>query len=134
MIYLYAGLGMAMMLPILVGLQSAIFVAELEQGELAMQDSGGKVEDDWKKRQKEKKDFMISVLDLATDSCPEGLATRGFDKISSEECTFSEVAPKSDVSKDYNVRLYFNNNSGKYACLLPRYKDLPADFKCPKEV
>ena len=38
MIYLYAGLGMAMMLPILVGLQSAIFVAELEQGELAMQD------------------------------------------------------------------------------------------------
>ena len=36
MIYLYAGLGMAMLLPILVGLQSAVNVAELEQGELAI--------------------------------------------------------------------------------------------------
>lgn len=134
MIYLYAGLGMAMMLPILVGLQSAIFVAELEQGELAMQDLGGKVEADWKIRQKEKKDFMNSVLDLATDSCPDGLGARGLDKISLEECTFSEVPPRSDVSKDYNVRLYFNNNFGKYACLLPRHKNLPVDFKCPKEV
>jgi len=49
---------MAMMLPIMVGLQMAISVAELEQGELEMQNTDGKVLTDWDKNQAHKKQFI----------------------------------------------------------------------------
>lgn len=47
MIYLYVGLGMAMLLPIMVGVQMAVSVPELEQGELSFQREGGKILRDW---------------------------------------------------------------------------------------
>lgn len=47
MIYLYVGLGMAMLLPIMVGLQTAVSVAELEQGEVSFQMASGKTLRDW---------------------------------------------------------------------------------------
>ncbi len=36
MIYLYIGLGLAMLLPIMVGLQTAVSVSELERGDYAV--------------------------------------------------------------------------------------------------
>ncbi len=47
MIYLYVGLGMAMLLPIMVGLQTAVSVSELEQGERSFQLASGKTLRDW---------------------------------------------------------------------------------------
>ncbi len=47
MIYLYVGLGMAMLLPIMVGLQTAVSVSELEQGERSFQLASGKTLMDW---------------------------------------------------------------------------------------
>jgi len=47
LIYLYVGLGMAMLLPIMVGLQTAVSVSELEQGERSFQFSSGKALQDW---------------------------------------------------------------------------------------
>jgi len=47
LIYLYVGLGMAMLLPIMVGLQTAVSVSELEQGEVAFQSLGSKILLDW---------------------------------------------------------------------------------------
>jgi len=47
LIYLYVGLGMAMLLPIMVGLQTAVSVSELEQGERSFQSLGGKILLDW---------------------------------------------------------------------------------------
>jgi hypothetical protein len=47
LIYLYVGLGMAMLLPIMVGLQTAVSVSELEQGEVSFQALGGKTLRDW---------------------------------------------------------------------------------------
>jgi len=38
---------MAMLLPIMVGLQTAVFVSELEQGERSFQDDSGKTQRDW---------------------------------------------------------------------------------------
>ena len=47
MIYLYVGLGMAMLLPIMAGLQTAVSVSELEQGERSFQLASGKTLRDW---------------------------------------------------------------------------------------
>jgi len=50
LIYLYVGLGMAMLLPIMVGLQTAVSVSELEQGERSFQLASGQTLRDWEKQ------------------------------------------------------------------------------------
>lgn len=47
MIYLYVGLGMAMLLPIMVGLQTAVSVSELQQGEVSFQRASDRTLLDW---------------------------------------------------------------------------------------
>ena len=61
MIYLYVGLGMAMLLPIMVGLQTAVSVSELEQGEVSFQLASGKTMRDWESQLESK-----SVTSLAS--------------------------------------------------------------------
>jgi hypothetical protein len=47
LLFLYAGLGLAMLLPIMVGLQAAIFVSESEPRESLIQGGDGKVFAKW---------------------------------------------------------------------------------------
>lgn len=81
---------MAMMLPIMVGLQMAISVSELEQGELAMQDSDGKVYAEWTKRQDLKKK---ALEDVSGGSCTSESQILGFklEDFSENACIYSSV-------------------------------------------
>ena len=131
MIYLYAGLGMAMLLPILVGLQSAVYVAELEQGELAMQNSTSKILTEWEKSQDVKKGFRDDQLDIFKSSvpdlnCPED-APKGFSKPERNECAYHSEDPPLDVL--YITRIYQKNGVWK-ACIVP---EIESELKCPEE-
>ena len=50
MIYLYVGLGMAMLLPIMVGLQVAVSVSELEIQEISFQSENGEIMRRWQEQ------------------------------------------------------------------------------------
>ena len=134
MIYLYAGLGMAMLLPILVGLQSAVYVAELEQGELAMQNSTRKILTEWEKSQDVKKGFRDDQLDIFKSSvpdlnCPED-APDGFSELEQEQCTYqSGPMPDQPPSQSYVARIH--NKKGPWkACIVP---GIESELKCPEE-
>lgn len=124
MIYLYAGLGMAMMLPILVGLQMAISVSQLEQGERSISDLGG-VQMRWAARERELKEKLIQMPSMPSGpsaTCPD--APAGF--IASDGCSFIEDSPE----QRYVARIY-QSDLGWSACFVS--KDHP-DHKCVDEV
>jgi hypothetical protein len=75
LIYLYVGLGMAMLLPIMVGLQTAVSVTELEQGEFSFQREGGKILRDWEDRLCLKADPNAACNNAPR---PKGYAVRSF--------------------------------------------------------
>ena len=128
MIYLYAGLGMAMLLPILVGLQSAVYVAELEQGELAMQNSTRKIVTEWKKSQDDKEKLREDALYYFDGlSCPE-YAPDGFSESEDEQCVYYQSEAKPDDL--YIARIYKNKEGEMTACIVPEIGPKP---KCPEE-
>ena len=130
MIYLYAGLGMAMLLPILVGLQSAVNVAELEQGELAMQNSTSTIATEWEKSKDDKKKFRDDQLDIFMSSIPDSNCPKdvpdGFSKLEQEQCTY-QSGPMPD--QPYVARIHNKNGPWK-ACIVPAIGSKP---KCPEE-
>jgi len=75
LIYLYVGLGMAMLLPIMVGLQTLVSVSELEVGEDAMQSTTGKIMTDWNLRLEQKTDAALSRPGYQPD---QGYSIRSF--------------------------------------------------------
>jgi hypothetical protein len=108
---------MAMMLPIMVGLQMAVSVAELEQGELAMQNLDGKVYADWSDRQGIKNAMLEREKKLFTppaSGCPD---ISGFLRDSSgSECAYSSGV-RSD---EYAVVRFFKASNGQWSqCLIP---------------
>lgn len=127
MIYLYAGLGMAMLLPILVGLQSAVYVAELEQGELAMQNSSRTIALEWEKSKDDKKKFRDDQLDYFVQSVTDLNCPEKVDKFStSEQCAYHSEAKLDGL---YIARIYKKNVVWK-ACLAPASG---LTQKCPEE-
>ena len=134
MIYLYAGLGMAMLLPILVGLQSAVYVAELEQGELAMQNSSRIIALEWEKSKDDKKKFRDDQLDIFMSSIPDSNCPKdvpdGFSKLEQEQCTYqSGPMPDQPPSQSYVARIH--NKKGPWkACIVP---EIESELKCPEE-
>ena len=125
MIYLYAGLGMAMLLPILVGLQSAVYVAELEQGELAMQNLNSKFLKDWEERQLSKKDFIeaqISNFPSNSPSSGECVEVAGY--IKAPDCTYHSTEKHLT---DYFARIYNKNGTWK-GCIVRLDSEV-----CPSE-
>jgi len=131
LIYLYAGLVMAMLLPILVGLQTAVSVAELEQGELAMQEGDGKVIRDFRERQVEMQQVKATLLENAESAfkeksiepCPTGSLVNGFIR-DADGCSFF-----SSESIDKYVSRVFNDGGRWSYCIVP---DDPSS-KCPEE-
>ena len=127
MIYLYAGLGMAMLLPILVGLQSAVYVAELEQGELAMQNSTRKTQDHIKNfRDDQLEIFMSSDPDNCLENAPKGFKTEIY-KPGINECAYHSEATLDDL---YIARIYNIGAEDWDACIVPENGPEP---KCPEE-
>ena len=127
MIYLYAGLGMAMLLPILVGLQTAVSVAELEQGELAMQAGDGKVIRDFRERQQVKTALLENAESVfkekSTNPCPTGSLVNGFRR-NDDGCSFFSSEPM-----DKYVSRVFNDGGRWSYCIV---RDDPSS-KCPEE-
>lgn len=132
MIYLYAGLGMAMLLPILVGLQTAVSVAELEQGELAMQAGDGKVLKDWRLRLSEKNEFLQRQLDLFPK--PEvGCSNIGQDypfDDSNGNCIYWSKKEGSGLGSEY-VSRFFRRNAEWTSCLVRITEDQSS--RCAEE-
>ena len=125
MIYLYAGLGMAMLLPILVGLQSAVNVAELEQGELAMQNLNSKFLKDWEERQLSKKDFIEAQISNFPSNSPasgECVAVAGY--VKTPDCTYHSTEKHLT---DYFAKIYNKNGTWK-GCIVRLDSDV-----CPGE-
>lgn len=119
MIYLYAGLGMAMLLPILVGLQTAVSVAELEQGELAMQAGDGKVLEDWRLRLSEKNEFLRRQVDLfprPTVGCPDIGENYSVDS-SNGSCVYWSKKEGVGLGSEY-VSRFFRRNAEWASCLV----------------
>ena len=131
MIYLYAGLGMAMLLPILVGLQSAVYVAELEQGELAMQNSSRIIAMEWESNRTKKKVFRDNQLNDFPQTFATGVncnanAPARFSKPVINECAYHSEATLDDL---YIARIYQKNGVLR-ACLAPASG---LTQKCPEE-
>ncbi len=119
MIYLYAGLGMAMLLPILVGLQTAVAVAELEQGELAMQVGDGKVFKDWRLRLSEKNAFLQRQADLFPRpevGCPSIGENYALDS-SNGDCVYWSKKEGAGLGSEY-VSRFFRRNAEWSSCLV----------------
>ena len=127
MIYLYAGLGMAMLLPILVGLQSAVYVAELEQGELAMQNSASTIATEWESNRTRKKEFRDKQIELL-GPVPDGSKCDNISLFTQpviDECAYHSEAKLDEL---YAARIY---KSGAWkACLVPVSA---LTQKCPEE-
>lgn len=131
MIYLYAGLGMAMLLPILVGLQSAVYVAELEQGELAMQNSASTIAKELESNRTKKKKFRDDQLNDFPETFAPGVncnanAPARFSKPVINECAYHSEAKLDDL---YIARIYQKNGAWK-ACIVP---EIGSEPKCPEE-
>lgn len=124
MIYLYAGLGIAMLLPIMAGLQMAISVSQLEQSDFHLSDAGG-VTKRWEDKEKELEEQLLNMpamppgLDATCPGPPDGFKV-------SNDCTFME----ENDERHYVVRIY-QSDKGWSACFVS--KDHP-NPRCQDEV
>ena len=111
---------MAMLLPILVGLQLAVNVAELEQGELAMQNLTRKIATEWESNRTRKKEFRDNQLNDFPNTFAPGIncnasAPVRFSKPVINECAYHSEATLDDL---YIARIYQKNGVWR-ACLAP---------------
>lgn len=75
MIYLYAGLGLVMLVPIVLGLQATIAVAELERAETAAQGADGTLTRAWQQNLQQKTSTALAQPGAVV---PEGYERRSY--------------------------------------------------------
>jgi len=116
---------MAMLLPILVGLQSAVNVAELEQGELAMQNLNKNIFTDWEQRQQTKKDFIeAQISNFPSNSPASGECVEIAGYVKAANCSYHSTEKHLT---DYLARIYNKNGTWK-GCIVRLNSEL-----CPGE-
>lgn len=114
-----------MLLPILVGLQTAVNVAELEQGELAMQNLNKKFFTDWEQRQQTKKEFIKAQMKNLPSNPPEsGKCVEIAGYVKAANCTYHSTEKHLT---DYLARIYNKNGMWK-GCIVRLNSEL-----CPGE-
>ena len=94
MIYLYVGLGMVMMLPIMVGLQVAISVSESATTENLFQQIGGKTYVEWTRRLEQKQSAYLEQFGDGAEVI-EGYEVRGYSGNDNGFC----LVPKNSAEK-----------------------------------
>ena len=119
-----------MMLPIMIGLQMAISVSQLEQGDLSLSDLGY-IKERWAAKEQELQEHLLKMPAMPADPdaiCPP--APAGFDQAEGAfpVCRYTEV--KSVAGQISVARIYWSNK-GWSACFVSEENPDP---KCADEV
>ena len=85
---------MVMMLPIMIGLQVAISVSELELNENTFQQVGGKTYTEWTRRLDLKKSSLLEQMGDGTEAI-DGYTVRGYSGVDNGFC----LVPKDSAEK-----------------------------------
>jgi len=116
-----------MMLPIMLGLEMALSVGRLEQGELYLSDLGS-VQERWAVKEQELKEQLLIMPAMPVGNVPTcPAAPEGFVQ-SSMGCSFIEVNP----ARNFVARIY-QSDMGWSACFVSKAPENP-DLKCSDEV